>query len=175
LADGGVPYRSDLDPRGLSDAPRSIVLMERIATRNARIRISGRYLCDVLQEDGRGLHYSLLLDGDSRSLAHDILGQVFDTECPKTLWLECAEGTWSGKMTLYPTRDAYGVTNIVVAGIEGSAPMAHPIKFHAQLTPIPVTMQERKVPLNFVDAAYRAAMVKSRAYLRLLDQTVSDK
>ena len=175
LADGGVPYRSDLDPRGLSDAPRSIVLMERISTRNARIRISGRYLCDVLQEDGRGLHYSLLLDGDSRSLAHDILGQVFDTECPKTLWLECAEGTWSGKMTLYPTRDAYGVTNIVVAGIEGSAPMAHPIKFHAQLTPIPVTMQERKVPLNFVDAAYRAAMVKSRAYLRLLDQTVSDK
>ena len=175
LTDGGVPYRSDLDPRRLSDAPRSIVLMERIATRNARIRISGRYLCDVLQEDGRGLHYSLLLDGDSRSLAHDILGQVFDTECPKTLWLECAEGTWSGKMTLYPTRDAYGVTNIVVAGIEGSAPMAHPIKFHAQLTPIPVTMQERKVPLNFVDAAYRAAMVKSRAYLRLLDQTVSDK
>lgn len=71
--------------------------------------------------------------------------------------------------------DAYGVTNMVVAGIEGSAPLAHPIKFHAQLTPIPVTVQERKMPLNFVDAAYRAAMVKSRAYLRLLDQTVSDK
>jgi hypothetical protein len=49
LAAGGVPYRSDLDPRGLSDALRSIVLMERISTGNARIRISGRYLCDVLQ------------------------------------------------------------------------------------------------------------------------------
>ena len=69
----------------------------------------------------------------------------------------------------------YGVTNMVVAGIEGSAPLAHPIKFHAQLTPIPVTVQERMIPLNFVDAAYRAAMVKARAYLRLLDQTVSDK
>ena len=78
-------------------------------------------------------------------------------------------------MTLYPLRDAYGVTNMVVAGIEGSAPLAHPIKFHAQLTPIPVTIQERKMPSSFVDAAYRAAMVKSRAYLRLLDQTVSDK
>ena len=55
LADGGVHYRSDLDPRGLSDALRSIVLMERISTGNARIQISGRYLCDVLQEDGRGL------------------------------------------------------------------------------------------------------------------------
>ena len=175
MAAGEEPYRSDLDPRGLSDALRSIVLMERISTGNARIRISGRYLCDVLQEDGRGLPYSLLFDGDSRSLALDILGQVFDTECPKTLWLGCAEGTWSGKMTLYPLRDAYGVTNMVVAGIEGSAPLAHPIKFHAQLTPIPVTVQERKVPLNFVDAAYRAAMVKSRSYLRLLDQTVSDK
>ena len=175
LAEGEVPYRSDLDPRGLSDALRSIVLMERISTGNARIRISGRYLCDVLQEDGRGLPYSLLFDGDSRSLALDILGQVFDTECPKTLWLGCAEGTWSGKMTLYPLRDAYGVTNMVVAGIEGSAPLAHPIKFHAQLTPIPVTVQKRKVPLNFVDVAYRVAMVKSRAYLRLLDQTVSDK
>jgi len=129
----------------------------------------------VLQEDGRDLPYSLLFDGDSRSLALDILGQVFDTECPKTLWLGCAEGTWSGKMTLYPLRVAYGVTNMVFAGIEGSAPLAHPIKFHAQLTPIPVTVQERKVPSNFVDAAYRAAMVKSRAYLRLLDQTVSDK
>ena len=129
LADGGVPYRSDLDPRGLSDALRSIVLVERISTGNARIRISGRYLCEVLQEDGRGLPYSLLFDGDSRSLALDILGQVFDTECPKTLWLGCAEGTWSGKMTLYPLRDAYGVTNILVTGIEGSAPLAHPIKF----------------------------------------------
>ena len=49
LADSAVPYRSDLDPRGLSDALRSIVLMERISTGNARIRISGRYLCDVLQ------------------------------------------------------------------------------------------------------------------------------
>ena len=175
LADGGVLYRSDLDPREHSDALRSIVLMERISTGNARIRISGRYLCDVLQEDGRGLPYSLLFDGDSRSLALDILGQVFDTECPKTLWLGCAEGTWSGKMTLYPLRDAYGVTNMVVAGIEGRAPLAHPLKFHAQLTTISVTVQERKVPLNFVDAAYRAAMVKSRAYLRLLDQTVSDK
>lgn len=175
MADGGVPYRSDIDPRGLSDALRSIVLMERISTGNARIRITGRYLCDVLQEDGRGLPYSLLFDCDSRSLAIDILGQVFDTECPKTLWLGCEEGTWSGKMTLYPLRDAYGVTNMVVAGIEGSAPLAHPIKFHAQLTPIPVTVQERKVPLNFVYSAYRAATIKSRAYLRLLDQTISDK
>ena len=65
LADGGVPYRSDLDPRGLSDALRSIVLMERITTGNARIRISGRYRCDVLQEDRRGLPYSLLFDGES--------------------------------------------------------------------------------------------------------------
>ena len=37
LADCGVPYRSDLDSRGLSDALRSIVLMERILTGNARI------------------------------------------------------------------------------------------------------------------------------------------
>ena len=78
-------------------------------------------------------------------------------------------------MTLYPLRDAYGVTNMVVAGIKGRAPFAHPLKFHAQLTTFPVTVQERKVPLNFVDAAYRVAMVKSRAYLPLLDQTVSDK
>jgi|SRR5210317_1227824 len=45
LADGAVPYRSDLDPRGLSNALRSIVLMERISTGNARFRISGRYRC----------------------------------------------------------------------------------------------------------------------------------
>ena len=64
LADGAVPYRSDLDPRGLSNALRSIVLMERISTGNARIRISGRYLCNVLHEDGRGLPYSLLFDGE---------------------------------------------------------------------------------------------------------------
>jgi hypothetical protein len=49
-------------------------------------------------------------------------------------------------MTLYPLRDAYGVTNMVVAWIEGSAPLSHPIKFHGQLTPIPVTGQERKTP-----------------------------
>ena len=41
LADREVPYRSDLDPRGLSDALRGIVLMERISTGNAHIRILG--------------------------------------------------------------------------------------------------------------------------------------
>lgn len=175
LSNGTVPYRSDLDPRGLPDALRNIVLMERISTGNARIRISGRYLCDVLHEDGRGLPYSLLFDGESRSLALDILNQVFEAECPKTLWLGCEDGRWSGKMTLFPLRDAYGVTSMVVAGIEGSAALKNPIKFRAQLTPIPVTVQERKLPIKMVDAAYRAAMVKSRAYLRLLDQSVSDK
>ena len=65
LADREVPYRSDLDPRGLSDALRGIVLMERISTGNAHIRILGRYLCDVLKEDGCGLPYSLLFDGYS--------------------------------------------------------------------------------------------------------------
>ena len=175
LAGGAVPNRSDLDPRGLPDALRNIVLMERISTGNARIRISGKYLCDVLHEDGRGLPYSLLFESESRSLALDILGQVFEAKCPKTLWLGCEDGTWSGKMTLFPLRDAYGDTNMVVAGIEGSAPLSNPVKFRAQLTPVPVTVQERKVPLKFVDAAYRTAMLKSRAYLRLMDQTVSDK
>ena len=86
-----MPYRSDLDPRGLSDALRSIVLMERISTGNARIRISGRtYAMCCKRMDAAALF--LLFDGDSRSLALDILGQVFDTECPKTLWLGCAEG-----------------------------------------------------------------------------------
>ena len=130
LAYGGVPYRSDLDPRELSDALRSILLMELISTGNARIWNFGQYLCDVLDEDGHGPPYSLLFDGDSRSLALDMLGQVFETECPKTLWLGCAEGTWSRKMKLYPLRDVYGVTNMVVAGTEGSAPLSHPIKFH---------------------------------------------
>ena len=37
LAGGAVANRSDLDPRGLSDALRNIVLMERISTENARI------------------------------------------------------------------------------------------------------------------------------------------
>ena len=65
LADREVPYRSDLHPRGLSDALRGIVLMERISTGNVHIRILGRYLCDVLKEDGCGLPYSLLFDGYS--------------------------------------------------------------------------------------------------------------
>ena len=83
LAGGAVPNRSDLDPRGLPDALRNIVLMERISTGNARIRISEKYLCDVLHEDGRGLLYSLLFESESRSLALDILGQVFEAKCPK--------------------------------------------------------------------------------------------
>jgi hypothetical protein len=174
LADGAVPYRCDLDPRGLPDALRNIVYGN-VSSGNARIRISGRYLCDVLIEDGRDLPCSLWFNGENRSLALDIFGQVFDIECPKTLWLGCAEGTWSGKMTLYPLRVAYDINSKVLAGIEGSAPIAQPIKFHAQLTPIPITMQESELPLNFVDAAFSAKMEKSRAYLRRLDQTVSDK
>ena len=83
LAGGAVPNRSDLDPRGLPDALRNIVLMERISTGNARIRISGKYLCDVLHADGRRLPYSLLFESESRSLALDILGQVFEAKCPK--------------------------------------------------------------------------------------------
>ena len=50
--------------------------MERISTGNARIRISGRYLCDVLQEDGRGLPYSLCL-----MVTADRLRLIFWAKC----------------------------------------------------------------------------------------------
>ncbi len=175
LANSSVPYRADLDPRGLQDALSHIVLLERISGGNARVRICGRYLCDILYEDGRGLPYSLMFDQSTRSLATDLLRQVFETECPKTIWLGCHDGAWSGKMTIYPLRDAYGCVTMAVAGIEGSKPLAYPIKFHAQLTPIPVSVPEKKVTKSIVDAAYRTAVIKSRSYLRLLDQTVSDK
>ena len=92
LAAGSVASRSDLDPRGHSDAQHSIVLMERISTGNARIRISGRYFCDVLQEDGRGLPYSLLFDDDSRSLALDILGQGSKRNVPKHYGWDAQKG-----------------------------------------------------------------------------------
>ena len=163
MADGAAPYRSDLDSHGLPDALSNIVLIERISSVKARIWISGRYRCDVLHEDGRSLPYFLLFHVESRSLALDILGQVFDTKCLKTLWLGCTQGNWSEKITLYPLPDAYGVTNMLVAGIEGSALSKYSVNFYPHLKAIPVTARERKMPLNFFNVAYLATMVKSRA------------
>ncbi|MCB2111761.1 MAG: PAS domain-containing protein, partial [Rhodobacteraceae bacterium] len=49
-----VPYRSEIDPRGIESALEHTFVLERIAPRIARFRLAGVHLCDLMGMEVRG-------------------------------------------------------------------------------------------------------------------------
>lgn len=73
-----VPRRDDIDPSYMIDALDSILLIERIAPRQARIRIAGQRVSDLLGMDLRGMPLSCLISPPSRAWLGDSIEKLFD-------------------------------------------------------------------------------------------------
>ena len=63
---GCLPRRDQIDPRGLAVALDKVFLVERIATGQARFRLAGMQLNDLMAMDVRGMPLSALFDPTAR-------------------------------------------------------------------------------------------------------------
>ncbi len=109
---GAAPPRSLIDPRGIAGALESCFLAERIAPGQARFRLAGMGLCDLMGMDLRGMPLTSLIDPASRTSFAAAVAPALAGTGPVTLVLEAERGlgrpALEGRMLLLPLADAAG-------------------------------------------------------------------
>jgi hypothetical protein len=113
LRDGRlVPDRSEVDPRGFPGALSQSFLLERIAPGLARIRVTGRHLCDLMGIDMQGLPLTSLFVPEARPAIIEILSAVFEEPAVARARLSSAGGIGRRKLDarllILPLRDDQG-------------------------------------------------------------------
>lgn len=99
LCHAGVPpKRSQIDPRGIETALEYAFIAERIAQGEARLRVAGLHLSDLMGMEMRGMPLSSLFLPASRSGLSNSIAAVFDS--PAILRLRLSGETGLGKPTL---------------------------------------------------------------------------
>ena len=93
-----VPYRSEIDPRGIESALEHTFVLERIAPRIARFRLAGVHLCDLMGMEVRGMPVTAFFAPPARAEIESILGRVFDG--PETAELTLAGDVAPGRPQL---------------------------------------------------------------------------
>lgn len=78
LAGGAVPARDAVDPGRMAAALDRVLLIERIAPRQARIRIAGQRISALSGMDPRGMPLSSLVVPTSREWLGDAIEALFD-------------------------------------------------------------------------------------------------
>lgn len=111
----GVPRRDAIDPSRMLGALDRLILVERIAPRQARIRIAGQRVNDLLSMDLRGMPLSCLIAPSSRGWLGDCLEALFDGPARVDLGLAGPRGPLRPRVTaelvLLPLRDREGAVS----------------------------------------------------------------
>lgn len=111
-----LPHRSDIDPRGLSGVLERVFLIERIAHGQARFRLSGMHLHDLLGMDARGIPLGSFFEPVARTRLTDELEQVFSDNVVLTLHLEAerslAQPALAGCMMILPLAQDEGAQKL---------------------------------------------------------------
>lgn len=188
LRDGrDMPYRSEIDPRGIERALEYTFVLERVAPQVARFRLAGVHLSDLMGMEVRGMPLTSMVTPKARAEMADILQVVFSG--PRTAELELKAETGFGKpemtarMVILPLRSDLGDVSralgcLMAEGPIGRAPRrfnlagaaVEPIEvssrppFRAARQPAPQGFAEPPAP--FMGAAPRA--IRSRGHLKLV-------
>lgn len=105
-ADGAMPRRSAIDPRGIAGALEASFIADRVAPGMARFRLAGMALCDLLGMDLRGMPMTALIDPPSRDAFALAVETVLSGRAAATLTLEAERGigrpALQGRMLLLP-------------------------------------------------------------------------
>ena len=107
-AEGRLPLRKDIDPRGLASALDKVFLIEQIAPGQARFRLAGNQFHDLMSMDVRGMPLSALFETVSRERLRIGLQGVFDDAAALHIGIEAERGigrpALAGRMLLLPLR-----------------------------------------------------------------------
>jgi len=106
-----APMRSEIDPREIEDALANAFILERTEKDQARFRIAGMHLSELMGMEVRGMPASTLIAPQSRERFHTILNNVFKAPEIVELHLSAARPgvtTLSAQMLLLPMQSDQG-------------------------------------------------------------------
>jgi hypothetical protein len=128
---GTIPFRDEVDPRGIAGALAHVFMIERIAPFQTRFRFAGNALADLIGSDPRGMPMSVLFEPVARDRLGPVIAGLFDTPARLTLSLEAERGigrpAMRATMALFPLRSRSGVVDLALGclttdGMPGRAP-----------------------------------------------------
>ena len=96
--DGRVPYRRDIDPRGLGTTLERAFVIEDIGAGMARFRVAGAHLRQMVDLDLRGMPISMLFDSGTRADLAAALDLVFRRPAIVRLGVGALTGSGRGKL-----------------------------------------------------------------------------
>lgn len=182
-----VPYRSEIDPRGIESALEHTFILERIAPRVARFRIAGTHLNDLMGMEVRGVPFTAFFPPEARQEIEALLARVFDGPETAELTLAAELGlgrpALEGRLILLPVRSDLGDVSralgcLAVKGHVGRTPRRFTVTA-AQLSPVGATAERpdpavaapggfAEPPLAFRPRAGHGLRPSERSYLRLV-------
>ncbi len=113
-----MPYRDEIDPRGMCGALQNVFLIERIAPGIARFRLAGQHLVDLVGMDMRGLPFSAMFSPQSRAQMGDTLHALFDEPARIELTLDggrlLLRKQLTARLLCLPLRDRDGLVSRAV-------------------------------------------------------------
>jgi hypothetical protein len=176
---GAIPTRAVLDPRGIAGALEVAFVAERVAPGQARFRIAGMQIAEMLGMEARGLPLMTLVAPQDRAAFAAALEQVFAGPAMVEMWLEAERGpgrpALEGRLLILPLAEDHGhVTRAIgvlaTAGTIGRSPRRFALARRTVtriLTPAPASAEPAfaETPAVF-EPPPRA--VPGRAHLRLV-------
>lgn len=113
LRDGqDVPFRSQIDPRGLEQVLEYAFVLERVAPGIARFRLAGQHLCALAGMEVRGMPLTAFFTPGARPQICAVLEHVFDTPAVAELALEGERHSFGcaceARMLLLPLKSDLG-------------------------------------------------------------------
>ncbi|MCB2135430.1 MAG: PAS domain-containing protein [Rhodobacteraceae bacterium] len=115
-----VPARTEIDPRGIETALAHTFMLERIAPGNARFRLAGRHLVDVLGMEVRGMPLASFFLPNARDRLSALLEDVFRAPAiaDLTMSADCGLGRpdATARLVLLPLRGDDGQIDRALGG-----------------------------------------------------------
>lgn len=107
-----IPFRSQIDPRGLEQILEYAFILERIAPGIARFRLAGQHLSRLAGMEVRGMPLTSFFSPVSRDQVSATLEHVFDTPAVAELTLagerQSLRGACDARMILLPLKSDMG-------------------------------------------------------------------
>ncbi|WP_322865866.1 PAS domain-containing protein [Aquicoccus sp. G2-2] len=122
-----VPKRSDIDPRGIENALEYAFILEKIAPGQARLRIAGMHLSDLMGMEVRGMPVSSFIPPAGRRAFSELLDQVMSAPATARIHLRGEDGIGKppldGQMILLPLENDFGEISRVLGCFETHGPL----------------------------------------------------
>jgi hypothetical protein len=173
-----IPHRQHIDPARISDCLGQVMVLERIAPRQAKIRLAGQSVGQALGLEPQGMPLGCLIALSSRALLGEVVERLFDGPARVELDLAGPRTTFrrrlEGSVLLLPLRDRTGEITRAIAHVTlPERRTTAPIRFditdwrHARLNARPVAPQPVQPDFEAADRARE--VLRRRQSFRIVD------